>query len=186
MKINELIELMNQNKNKLLKAEQTQAFLKKELDVKEYLSIKQKKELVDDIVDTCILYENGAYKFDEIDKYIYFTMKTIATYTNLDLSDDIEDDYDLLCESKLLNTVIETFNGEYENVKVLLQMKCDYILSNNTLEAQAGRLVDGALEKVDDVVGVLMDKIKNFNISDLPINKDTLGALMEVFKFSKK
>lgn len=57
MKINELVELMNQNKNKLLKEEQTKAFLKKELNVKEYLSIKQKKELVDDIVDVSILID---------------------------------------------------------------------------------------------------------------------------------
>lgn len=185
MKINELVELMTQNKNKLLKAEQMQAFLKKELNVKEYLSIKEKKELVDDIVNTCILYEDGVYKFDEIDKYIYFTMKTIATYTNLELSDDIESDYDMLCGSQLLNQIVETFNGEYENVKVLLQMKCDYILSGNTIEAQLGRFFDSLLERVDDVTGVLSDKVKNFNISDLPINKETLGVLMEFVKSQK-
>ena len=42
MKINEFIEKMNQNKGKLLKPEQVQAFVKKELEVKEYMSIKEK------------------------------------------------------------------------------------------------------------------------------------------------
>lgn len=163
MKINAFIESMNQNKSKLLKSEQVQSFIKKELNVKEYLSIKDKKQLVNSIVNECILYEDGVFKFDEIDKYICFTMRTIAAYTNLELSDDIENDYDALCESKLLNAVIESFNGEYENVKVLLQMKCDYILSGNTIEAQLGRFFDSVLEKVDDVAGAL----SNFDVNKL-------------------
>lgn len=163
MKINAFIENMNQNKSKLLKSEQVQSFIKKELNVKEYLSIKDKKQLVDSIVNECILYEDGVFKFNDIDKYICFTMRTIAAYTNIELSDDIEDDYDALCESKLLNAVIESFNGEYENIKVLLQMKCDYILSSNTIEAQLGRFFDGVLEKVDGVTGAL----SNFDVSKL-------------------
>ena len=182
MTIKNFVELMNTNKNKLLKPEQIQAFLKKELEVKEYLSIKQKKELVNDIVNECILFENGIFKFDEIEKYIYFTMKTIATYTNLELSNDIEADYDVLCEAKLLNAVVETFNGEYENVKVLLQMKCDGILSGNTIEAQLGRFLDGVIERLDEFASVVTDKVENFNLKDLPINKDTLNVLMEYLK----
>lgn len=163
MKINAFIENMNQNKSKLLKSEQVQSFIKKELNVKEYLSIKDKKQLVDSIVNECILYEDGIFKFNDIDKYICFTMRTIAAYTNIELSDDIEDDYDALCESKLLNAVIESFNGEYENVRTLLQIKCDYILSSNTIEAQFGRFFDGVLEKVDGVAGAL----SNFDVSKL-------------------
>lgn len=182
MTIKNFVELMNTNKNKLLKAEQTQAFIKKELGVKEYMSIKDKKELIEDIVNECILFENGVFKFDEIEKYICFTMKTIAAYTNLELSNDIEADYDDLCESKLLNAVIEAFNGEYEGVKVLLQMKCDSILSNNTIEAQMGRFLDGVLERVDNIAGALTNKVENFKVSDLPINKETLNALKEFMK----
>lgn len=184
MKINELVNLMEQKK--LLKAEQIQTFFKKELEVKEYISIKKKKELVDSIVSECILYEDGVFKFDDADKYICFTMKTIAAYTNLELSDDMEEDYDMLCEAKLLNQVIEAFSGEYENVKVLLQMKCDYILSKNTIEAQLSRFLDGVLERVDDVAGTLVEKVGNFKINDLPINKETLGALMDLINSQKK
>ena len=182
MTIKNFVELMNTNKTKLLKAEQIQAFLKKELEVKEYMSIKDKKVLIENIIDECILFENGVFKFDEIEKYICFTMKTIAAYTNLELSDDIEEDYDALCEAKLLNAVIEAFNGEYENVKVLLQMKCDGILSSNTIEAQLGRFLDGVLERVDDLAGALTQKVEDFKVSDLPINKETLNALKEFMK----
>ena len=109
MKIDELIKLMSNAKNKMLKADQVQALLKKHLEVKEYIGIKAKKDLVDDIVNECILYENGLFKFNDIDKYICFTMRVIEAYTNIELSDDLEEDYDLLCESKLLDTVIDTF-----------------------------------------------------------------------------
>ena len=180
MTINELINTMNQSKNKLLKAEQIDTFLKKELEVKEYMSIKDKKELVEDIVDTCILYENGIFKFDEIEKYIYFTMKIIEAYTNLELSDDIENDYDLLCESKLLEVIIGTFKKEYDGVSVLLQMKTDYILSRNTVEAQLGKFLDG----VNDLVETFTIEMTK-QIDKLDINTEDIKTLMQLINMRK-
>ena len=185
MKIFELIELMSKNKNKLLKAEQEQVFLKKELEVKDYLSIKQKKTLVQDIVNECVLYYDGVFKFDDIDKYITFTMKTVGAYTNLELSDDIETDYDLLCEAKLLEPVINTFKKEYDEVNVLLQMKCDYVLSGNTIEAQLGRFLDGISEKLDGFANVLSDKMGNFDISKLPFSGEDIQKLMKFIDMQK-
>ncbi len=127
MKINEFIEVMSQSKNKALKAEQKQELAKKTLETKSYISIKDKKKLIGDIINECILYEDGVFKFDEITKYVYFTMMTIATYTNIELSNDIEDDFDMLCASNLLSVVVSTFAEEYDSVNLLLQMKCDQI-----------------------------------------------------------
>jgi hypothetical protein len=180
MTINELIIAMNNNKAKLLKPEQVQAFLKKELNVIEYMSIKNKKSLVEDIVNECILYDDGIFKFDDIDKYICFTMRTIAAYTNIELSDDIENDYDLLCKEKLLSPVIDTFVGEYENVKLLLQMKCDYILCGNSIEAQLGRFLDNVLNKLSDVTDVLKHSANNLDMNNLPIDKESLMRLFDI------
>lgn len=185
MKINEFIEKMNQNKGKLLKPEQVQTFVKRELEVKEYISIKEKKQIVDDIVNECVLYENGVFKFDEIDKYICFTMKTIAAYTNIELSDNIEDDYDMLCKSRLLNIIIESFGGEYENIKVLLQMKCDYILNDNNIEAQFGKLFDGILEKLDVLVNALSEKVYEFDFNNSPIGKEDLNKIIDFVNLQK-
>ena len=179
MNIQIFIENMNQNKNKLLKAEQVQSFVKKELEVKEYLSIKDKKQLVEDIINECILYEDGIFKFDGIDKYICFTMRTIAAYTNIELSDDIEKDYDTLCEAKMLNTVIESFNSEYENIKILLQMKCDYMLSGNNIEAQFGKFLNNVGDKLDTLVNVFSEKVEEFNFDKLPVSKEDLGKIIE-------
>ena len=179
MTIKELIKLMNDPKTKMLKAEQQQEVLKKKIDVKSYISIKDKKDLVESIANTCVLYDEGVFKFDEIEKYVFFTMKTIEAYTNLELSDDVEDDYDMLCEAGLLNAIISTFNGEYENVKVLLQMRCDYILSNNSIESQVGKFLTNLLDNIDGISGAIADKIGSFSFDKLPIDKIDLTKVLE-------
>lgn len=179
MKINELVELATNSKNKLLKPEQFAEVIKKAIETKGYMSIKSKKELIKNIIDDCILYEDGMYKFDDIEKYICFTMKTIEAYTNLELSDDIEEDYDAICESNLLEVVLNTFKKEYDDVSILLQMQCEYILSQNTIEAQIGKFLNELLDKTDDLVDVLSDKVKEFDVSKLPVSKDDLKKLMK-------
>lgn len=181
----ELITFMSNSKNKMLNTDQLQALLKKKLEVKEYLGIKAKKELIDTIVNECILYEDGVFKFNDIDKYVCFTMRTIEAYTNLELSDDLEDEYDLLCESKLLDSIIGTFKKEYDDVNILLQMKCDYVLNSNSLEAQVGRFLDGVLEKVDVLVDSLSNKIDKFDLNSLPFDKKDLNKLMQFVNMQK-
>lgn len=185
MTIREFVESMNKDKNKIQKAEQLQAMLKKKLEVKEYMSIKQKKELIEVIVNECILYDDGIFKFDDIEKYIVFTMKVIEAYTNLELSNDIEEDYDMLCESQMLEPIINTFKKEYDDVNVLLQMKCEYILSNNNIEAQVGKFLNGVLDKLDGFAETLNRKIGDFDISQLPVSKDELVKLMDFINSQK-
>lgn len=182
MKINELISMANQDKNKLMKMEQKQNWLKKVLDVKNYLGIKDKRRLVQDIVNECLYYEGGIFKFDDIEKYVCFIMKTIAAYTNIELSEDMENDYDMLCEAKLLDVIVSTFKGEYDEVNVLLQMRCDYILSDNNIEAQVGKFLTNLSDKLD----MLVDKMEGFNLDKLPINKEDLGKVLEFANMHQK
>ena len=186
MTIREFIDFINNPKNKMLKGDQLQQAVVKVLEVKPYLSIKDKKNLIDEIINHCIIFDNGVLKFNEIDKYITFTMMTIGAYTNLELSFDIEDDYDQLCQANLLNTVIETFAGEYENVKLLLAMQCDYILSANHIESQIGRMLTNVLDKFDVFSNQLSAKLDDFSFDKLPIDMDSIGKIMEFVKSQKK
>jgi len=186
MKINELVEWTNNSRNKMLKGEQLQQSIAKVIETKKYIGIKEKKVLIEDIINSCILYEDGVYKFDDIDKYIAFTMKTIEAYTNLEMSNDIENDYDILCEAGLLNAVIDTFGGEYENVNLLLQMRTDYILSSNNIEAQFGKFLTNILDKVDDLSGALSNAVSNFDLKNLHIKMEDIGKLMEFVNSQKK
>ena len=94
MKIKEFVESM---KNVKMQSEQLAEKLKKMLDVKEYIGISEKKNLIERIINDSIYYEDGIYKIDGIEKYIHTIMYTIETYTNLELSDNLETDYDMLC-----------------------------------------------------------------------------------------
>lgn len=185
MKMQKLVEFVSNSKNKLLKQEQLEGAIAKHIETKKYLPIKQKKELIESIVNECILYEDGVYKFDDIDKYICFTMRVIEAYTNLELSDDIEDDYDMLCEAGLLDMIINTFKKEYDEVNILLQMKCDYVLSGNGLEAQAGRFFDGILEKLDVLIKSLSNKVDSFDVNNLQIDSEDLNNLMQLLNMQK-
>ena len=102
MTIIELVEFVGNSKNKMLKSAQLEELIAKKVEVKKYIGIKDKKTLVESIVNECILFDSGMFKFDDIEKYICFTMRVIEAYTNLELSADIEDDYDMLCQAGLL------------------------------------------------------------------------------------
>jgi hypothetical protein len=107
-------------------------------------------------------------------------MKTIAAYTNLELSDDIEDDYDALCESGLLNSVVNSFIGEYENVSMLLQMRCEYILFGNSIESQVGRFLDGILDKLDGVSDGFKNMLEGVDLNSIlgsNLTEDNLSQL---------
>ena len=186
MKVQEFIEVATNNKNKMLKGEQLHQLLVKTLEVKDYLGIKEKRNLIDEIINECIIYEDGVLKFDDINKYICFTMKTIAAYTSLELSGDMEEDYDALCRAKLLNSVVDTFSGEYDNVKLLLQMQCEYILSGNSVEAQFSKFLNGVLEKIDDVIKVLDHAVNKFDISKLPIKQEDFNKILAFVNSYKK
>jgi hypothetical protein len=179
MKVQEFIDIMNGNKNKMLKEEQRQQVLANTLELKTYLPIKEKKVLVDRIVTKCILFENGIFKFDEIDKYICFTMYAIETYTNLELSADIEDDYDMLCASKLMPEILNAIKSEYNDVNTLLQMKCDYILMDNNIEAQFGKLLTSISDMVGRLVDMFAENAGNFDMSNLPVSQEDLNKIIQ-------
>lgn len=179
MKVQEFIEIMNSDKTKMLKPEQCQSKIKKVLEVKEYISIKEKKQLVQDIIDECVIYVDGVFKFDEAEKYIIFIMKTIGVYTNLELSEDIEEDYDALSREKLMPAIIDTFKQEYDDVNVLLQMKCDYILSGNTIEAQLGAFLSDISTKIDVFANALAEKVDGLDFNNLPISAEDIGKLIQ-------
>ena len=180
MKVMELVEFVGNSKNKMLKGSQLEELITKKLEVKKYLSIKQKRALVESIVNECILYEDGIFKFDDIDKYLCFTMRVIETYTNLELSADFEDDYDLLCQSGLLEIIINTFKKEYDDINILLQMKCDYILSDNALYVQLGKFLKDLNEKLDTASSILANKVEG-------IDTDKISAKVgKLFDFINK
>lgn len=179
MKVQELIKIMNSSNNKMLKDEQKIQVIIKTLNVKNYISIKEKKDLIDNIIKDSVLYEDGMFKFNEIDKYIIFTMYTINKYTDLELSDDIENDYDVLCENNLLGLLIDSFSGEYHNISSLLGMQTDSVLLENSTNIKLNNLLDTINIGLDKFIKILSDKLSTIDLSKLNISEKDLDKLMK-------
>lgn len=185
MKIEKFVEIMEANKGKIYSKTNANAmsdFIKKALEVKDYLPLQEKKDLISKIIDSSIIYENSMYKFDEIDKYVYLVMFSIVAYTNIELSDDIENDYDELCRSGLLTMIVDSFKDEYKSVMMLLDMQCNYILADNALGAKIGAFVESLSKNLDSLATVLKTKVEKMNLDMSNIDLDNVQSLLEKFK----
>ena len=182
MKINEFVQKVSENKTKLYNKADKNAlsnFIKQTLEVKDYISIKEKKQLVEDIVSETVMYENGLLKFNGIDQYITYVMKCIEAYTNLELSDDIEDDYDELSKTGLLEPITSVFAEEYKAVLTLLQMQCDYILMDNSISSKVGVFLTSVSSTIDKLANSLSNSVENFDINKLNIDKKDIEKITE-------
>lgn len=185
MTIQELMTKIKKSKTKDATAAQMQALLKKHIKVKNYISIKDKKELVDKIVNECVFVEDGIKKIDSIEKYIVFTMRTIEEYTNLELSDDIENDYDALCEARILGDIVDLFKPEYDDIMVLLKMRCDFIIGDNNIEAQVGRLLNGVLDIISRLADTVERKVNDVDLDSIPFNDADFQVLKNFLNQNK-
>ena len=135
----------------------------KDLEVKSYLGIKDKKKLVDKIISDTIIYDSGLFKFNGIDQFVSYNMRCVEAYTNLELSDDLEEDYDALCSTGLLPKILRIFESEYQAVLSLLQMQCDYILLDNSITAK----VNSTLDDINKLVNKAAESIGNIRPEDI-------------------
>lgn len=172
MKVQEFIEYMGKTVNSTMKNDHVINLAKKALEVKDYIPIKEKKDLIDNIIEKCIYFENGTFRIDSIDSYIYFTIFTIDAYTNIEI-DDIEECFDILSESGLMPIVIAALGQEYQDVQTFLNMKCNEIMENNSVEMQVAKFLESALETVSDFSEGIMEVLKNVNID----NESVINAI---------
>ena len=166
MKVQEFIEYMGKNVNATMKDKQIVGLAQKQLEIKKYIPIKEKKELVDKIIYHSAYFENGVTRISNIDCYMYFTMFTIGAYTNLEF-DNIEEAYDALSASGMLPVIIGTIGYEYNEVNTLLSMKRDEILEDLSVEMQVAKFLNYTTEKVDEFKSVVTDSVKSLDIKSL-------------------
>lgn len=175
MRINEFIEYMGKNVNRTMKDEQIVSLVQKQLEIKKYLPINEKKELIDKIIYQSAYYQDGMLKIGAIDCYIYFTMFTIDAYTNLEI-DNVEACYDMLSEAGMTEVLIAAIGHEYSDVNVLLNLKKDELLSDNSIDAQFSKFFNDISSSVNDVKDTIDGAIKNLNI-----DKESAIKLIQMF-----
>ena len=179
MKIKDLISLYQEGKI---------ADLKSVLEVKSYLPFSQKYELCSSVLDTCndIDIKTGLVSVDSVNRNVTFTIKAISMYTNIEFSPDGDpdvssiDEYDMLCENKLLKPILNLFSEEYvECEEMLMTMQNDLITNNNTLHNVLGNGMKYFLSVAD----VLKKKVDTLN---LDLSQDNIDKYAKIFEAMKK
>lgn len=177
MKITEYVEKATAKGYMPAAVNQQDDKIKKDLEVKSYLGIKAKRKLIENIVDETVIYENGLLKFNGVEQYVVYTMRCIEAYTNLELSDDLEEDYDALCSCGLLAKILRTFDDEYQSVLSLLQMQCDYVLMDNSVTSKINVVLNSMTDTLNKIADGVEKKMNEINPEDLQKVTELLSTL---------
>lgn len=165
----EFVEKFKKNKIANTKTDNTVVsnFIKKELEVREYVPFKEKRAIVELLVLKNIEVVDGVKKHDAISGYVSFVSAMLVAHTNLELSEDPVADYDVLSENKLLAPIIETFRTSYDECDVLLKMALASELEDNNVNMLFGRFLNGILERLDTVGEVIKSTIGEVDINSI-------------------
>ena len=170
MKITELLELHEQGKTENLK---------ELISIKTYMPVPEKLRIADVVIDASAEYDRGYIKFDTYKKYLAFVFATIEAHTALEFAmgwDERIAEYDVLCEKGLFKHIIEGFQDSYDDCWFVLNMKCNDLLADNSVEANMAKIAQSVIENLDVFAGTLSDKLAEIDLKkiipeDLDLNK---------------
>jgi hypothetical protein len=191
MTIHGFIEKFNEDKvfNTQIAPNAVATYLKEKLEIRDYVPFAEKRDLCAKVLNACnTKEESGLVKVDSVSRYIVFTISIISTYTNLEFSsgEDAEfdslDEYDMLCQSGLLNPIIEVIGEEYVTCNnILNMMMADIEANNNTVEAVIGTALGKVTGSIDGLIGTLAEKVKELNLDLNQIDIDKYKGLFKMF-----
>ena len=116
MNVNAFITMYNQRMRKVKEYNQEliTSTVSELIKPKMYLSYDDKLDLIDRVISS-----STGSKHLTADRYRYFIIELIKTYTILEMN---EEQFDLLSENKLLDIILSTFDYEYKICTNLMQM----------------------------------------------------------------
>lgn len=190
MKVIEFVEKFKEDKviNTQIKPDAVSEYIKEKLEIKDYVPFAEKRELCERVLNACNTKEDsGLVKVDSVSRYIVFTISIISKYTNLEFSSgedefDSLDEYDILCQNELLNSILDVIGGEYITCNNILNMMMDDIVSNNnTIENVIGEVLNKISDSVSYVATSLADKIDSMELDLDQIDIDKYAGLIDKF-----
>ena len=108
-------------------------FIKKHITTK-YVDFITKCVYCDKIIESCCYIEDGDRKIVKINstqRYLFFVMRLVDLYTDIEFGDDVVTAYDKLNEIGAINTLIAAIpESEYSEFSTILNMKMDDFRDN--------------------------------------------------------
>ena len=189
MKVQNFIDDFKSSKvvNSQIKPNAVGEYIKKTLEVKDYVPFAEKRELCAQVLNACNTKDDsGLIKVDSVSRYIIFTLSIISKYTNLEFSSGEEfdslDEYDMLCKNNLLNPILDVFGAEYTTCNNMLNMMMEDIMTNNnTIENVVGAVLGKLGDSIDDFITVISDKVESMNLDLSQIDIDKYKGLIDQF-----
>lgn len=167
------------------KIKETEASVAELIATKRYVSSAEKIRAAKKVIDFSVEYDRGFVKFDSYAKHLSFIFNVIEAHTDLEFADDWSEkmqEYDMLCENELLNAIIDTFRRDYEASLEVLDMMCNDLLVDNSIEASVAKVAQSVAENLDIFTGTLSDKLKGLDVEKIiPKNLD-LNKLQEFLR----
>ena len=171
MRVQELVEKYN--------IEGINLEIEKELDIKKYIPVMEKRKFATDVISLCMYDIDDYVCVNRFKKNIYFSMKLLSVYTNLDISDDFDDiilEYDMLCESGLFDKIVDLID-DYVELYTIFENELDELLEENRIERQVAKVVN----KINESIDIINGKIQDIN---LPEGTD-ITQLLDMIKMLK-
>ena len=137
-----------------------------ELEVKHYIPIMSKKMFVMDVISACTDEVDGFVSADRFKMNIYFNMKVLGLYTNLEIANDFDtmvEQYDLLCEKGVFNNLLSLFADEYSVMCSTLESLLDELLIQNSIDMQVVRIAN----KISNTIDILLDGLNGVDLSSI-------------------
>ena len=162
-------------------------YLREKLEVKTYLPFAEKRDLCERVLNACnTVDDSGLVKVDSVSRYIVFTISIISQYTNIEFSsgdEDIDslDEYDMLCESRLLNPILEVIGEEYATCNNMLNMMmADIEANNNTVETVLGHNLNRITDSIDNLINVITEKVEDMDLDLSQIDLDKYKEFLDL------
>lgn len=191
MKIAEFIESFKSKNimNTKLVPDAVQQYIKQELEIKDYVPFAEKRELCAKVLNACnTKTSSGLVKVDSVSRYIIFTISIISKYSNLEFSSgkdselDSLDEYDMLCQTDLLNPILDVVGDEYATCNNILNMMMeDIVANNNTVENVVGNVLGKLGVSIDNLIDIIAEKVEELELDLGRIDIDKYKGLIELF-----
>ena len=179
MKIIEFVEAYKAKKfmNTKQGIDEKSEWIRKELEIKDYIPFRQKRQIAEMVVEENIEVVDGVKKYRNIDAYIDLVIASIVAHTNLKFGGDPIADYDLLAEAGLLLQIVAEFQESHNEIDILLKMAVASELEDNNIGVLIGRFLDGILTKLDGAAVALNGAVGNLNLKEV-INDENLAKIV--------
>lgn len=151
--------------------------------VRKYIPIQEKRMIARDILDRCVNDIDGFIVIDDVDKSIYFTIKSIAAYTKLEFSEDYEEaieEYDTIIKCYWLKRFHDFIGADIEVFWNVLLDEEKMILAGNSVEAQVAKVANSLVNAVDRISIKFENSIKDIDISKVIPEGTSFNELMEM------